>query len=50
MKLLLYFKMLITAVFISIASAAFSVQATETSNDQTDKKGDLTAIEYLRLM
>jgi len=50
MKLLLYFKTLITAVFILIASAAFSVQATEASNDQTEKKGDLTAIEYLQLM
>lgn len=50
MKQLLYFKTLITAVLILIASAAFSVQATETSNDQTEKKDDLTAIEYLQLM
>jgi len=50
MKLLLHFKTLITGVFILIASAAFSVQAIEASNDQTVKKDDLTAIEYLQLM
>lgn len=50
MKLLLHFKTLITGVFILIASGAFSVQATEAGNDQAEKKGDLTAIEYLQLM
>ncbi|MFT6927229.1 MAG: sigma-E factor negative regulatory protein RseB [Psychromonas sp.] len=50
MKLLLYFKTLITCVLILMASAAFSVQATEASNDQTEKKDELTAIEYLQLM
>jgi len=50
MKLLLHFKTLITVVLILIASATFSVQATEESKDQTVKKDDLTAIEYLQLM
>jgi sigma-E factor negative regulatory protein RseB len=50
MKLLFHFKTLITGVLILIAGAAFFVQATEMSNNQTVKKDNLTAIEYLQLM
>jgi sigma-E factor negative regulatory protein RseB len=50
MKLLFYFKTLMTGVLILVASAAFSVQAIEASNDQTVKKDNLTAIEYLQHM
>ncbi|PKH01753.1 transcriptional regulator [Psychromonas sp. MB-3u-54] len=50
MKLIVYFKTLITGVLILIAGAAFSVQATEMSNDQAVKEDNLTAIEYLQFM
>jgi sigma-E factor negative regulatory protein RseB len=50
MKLHLYFKTLVTAVFIFIAGSVFSVQATESNEDKIEKRDTRTAIEYLQLM